>query len=132
MYDGLLDKEDDSRRGSTAISNEESPMINAGSKTYQVAKRWYALADEDEKLCISGITTHKWIEDGSIASTHQLLIPCDSNLEAIRQRDVIIENRERKLKVTTATNQFDSIITLRNTKNIFRHNYAQLSLQNLI
>lgn len=93
--------EDDSRRSSTVISDKASSTINnAGSKTYQRAKRWYNLADEDEKLCISGVTTHKWIEDESISSTHQLLIPYDTDLENILQKDIIIEGRERKLKVT--------------------------------
>ncbi|XP_071559950.1 cilia- and flagella-associated protein 43 [Temnothorax nylanderi] len=91
--------EDDSRRGSTVISDKGSSTNNAGSKTHQMAKRWYTHADEDEKLCISGVTTHKWIEDESIASTHQLLIPHDSDLESILQKDIIIENRERKLKM---------------------------------
>lgn len=71
-----------------------------------MAETWCTLADEDEKLCISGVTTHKWIEDESIALTHQLLIPCDSDLEAILRKDVIIENRERKLKVTAAKSIF--------------------------
>lgn len=99
MYDGLVDKENDSKRESTVISDKESPITKTESKTYQTAKRWHTLADDDEKLCISGITTHKWIEDESTTSTHQLLTPCDSNLEVILQKDVIIENRERKLKV---------------------------------
>ncbi|XP_011693346.1 PREDICTED: uncharacterized protein LOC105453253 [Wasmannia auropunctata] len=98
VYDAL-DTEDGSRRGSTISSDKEFSMTNAESKTYQTAKRWYTLADEDEKLYISGITTHKWIEDESIDSTHQLLISCDSELEAILRKDVIIEKRERKLKM---------------------------------
>ncbi|XP_018309134.1 cilia- and flagella-associated protein 43 [Mycetomoellerius zeteki] len=99
VYDGLVDKENDSKRESTVISDKESPITKTESKTYQTAKRWHTLADDDEKLCISGITTHKWIEDESTTSTHQLLTPCDSNLEVILQKDVIIENRERKLKL---------------------------------
>ncbi|XP_036145766.1 cilia- and flagella-associated protein 43 [Monomorium pharaonis] len=98
VYNRSVDKEEDLRQGSIMISDKES-LTNNESQTHQVAKRWYTLADEDEKLCISGITTHKWIEDESIASTHQLLTPCDSNLEAILQKDVITENRERKLKM---------------------------------
>ncbi|KAG5310461.1 CFA43 protein, partial [Acromyrmex insinuator] len=97
VYDRSVDKENDSKREFTVISNKESLTTKAESKTYQTAKRWYTLADNDEQLCISGITTHKWIEE-SITSTHQLLTPCD-NLEAILQKDVIIENRERKLKM---------------------------------
>lgn len=98
MYNGSIGEEDNSRRESTVIS-EFSITNNAESKTHQMAKRWYTLVDEDEKLCISGVTTHKWIEDESIASTHQLLSPSDSDLETILQKDIIIENRERKLKV---------------------------------
>ncbi|KAG5339959.1 CFA43 protein, partial [Acromyrmex charruanus] len=98
VYNRSVDKENDSKRESTVIANKESLTTKAESKTYQTAKRWYTFADNDEQLCISGITTHKWIEDESITSTHQLLTPCD-NLEAILQKDVIIENRERKLKM---------------------------------
>lgn len=98
MYNGSLGEEDNSRRGSTVISESSIPK-NAENKTHKVAKRWYTLVDENEKLCVSGVTTHKWIEDESIASTHQLLSPSDSDLEAILQKDIIIENRERKLKV---------------------------------
>ncbi|XP_011872064.1 PREDICTED: uncharacterized protein LOC105564361 isoform X2 [Vollenhovia emeryi] len=99
VYDGSLGK-DDSRQGFTVIPDKESSTAsNVGSKTYRMAKKWCTLADEEEKLCVSGVTTHKWIEDESIASTHQLLIPHDSDLEAILRKDIIIENRERKLKM---------------------------------
>lgn len=93
---------EDSRRGSTELDFEERSTSNNNgkAKVHEVAKKWYELADEDEKLCISGITTHKWIEDESIAATHQLLLPYDSDFETILKRDIIIENRERKLKVT--------------------------------
>lgn len=104
MYNGSISEEDDSRRSLTIICDKESSTNNARSKTHQIAETWYTLADEDEKLCISGVTTHKWIKNESTTLTHQLLIPCDNNLEAILQKDVIIENRERKLKVTVATN----------------------------
>jgi len=104
VYDKSIDEENDSKQESTIISNKESLTIKAENKTYQIAKRWHTLADDGEQLCISGITTHKWIKDESITSTHQLLTPCVSNLEAILQKDVIIENRERKLKVIVALN----------------------------
>jgi len=132
VYEESLDEKDDLRQGSTIISDKESSTSNE-SKTYQMAKKWYTLADEDEKLCISGITTHKWIEDESIASTHQLLIPCDSDLNAILQKDIIIENRERKLKVTAAIKLFYNIITLlKFIYIIYRYNYTQLLFQKLI
>ncbi|XP_067208945.1 cilia- and flagella-associated protein 43-like [Linepithema humile] len=98
--DELIDKEDDSRRGSTELDCEErSTSNNSEAKVHEVAKKWYELADDDEKLCISGITTHKWIEDESIAATHQLLVSYDSDFEIILKKDIIIENRERKLKM---------------------------------
>jgi len=134
VYEGSLDEKNDLKRGSTIISNKESSTIHAGSKTYEMAKKWYTLADEDEKLCISGITTHKWLEDESIASTHQLLIPCDSDFNAILQKDIIIENRERKLKVTAVINLFYNIIftLLKFIYIIYRYNYTQLLFQKLI
>lgn len=96
--DEPVNEEDkDSRRGSTAL--ERSISNNGVVKVHEVAKTWYELADEDEKLCISGITTYKWIEDESVAATHQLLIPYDSDFETILRVDIIIESRERKLKV---------------------------------
>jgi len=132
VYEGSLDEKDDLRQGSTIISDKESSTINTESKTYQMAKKWYTLADEDEKLYISGITTHKWIEEESIALTHQLLIPCDSDLNAILQKDIIIENRERKLKVTAAIKLFYNIITLlKFIYIIYRYTYAQLLFQKL-
>jgi len=127
VYKGSLNEKDDLKQGSTIISDKESSTINAENKTYQMAKKWYTLADEDEKLCISGITTHKWIEDESIASTHQLLIPYDSDLNAILQKDIIIENRERELKVTAAIKLFYNIITLlKFIYIIYRYNYTRL------
>ncbi|KAL0119320.1 hypothetical protein PUN28_009711 [Cardiocondyla obscurior] len=100
VYNKSLNEQDYSRRGSTVISDARSSTTNnTESKMHQMAKRWYTITDEDEKLCISGVTTHKWIKDESITSTHQLLIPHDSNLEDILQKDIIIENRERKLKM---------------------------------
>lgn len=96
--DEPVDEEDDSRRGSTDFE-EGSTSNNGQAKVHEMAKKWYELADEDEKLCISGTTTHKWIEDESIAATHQLLVPYDSDFETILKKDIVIENRERKLKV---------------------------------
>lgn len=129
VFNGSADREEDSRRGSI-FENKGFSTTNNENKAYQTAERWYTLADEVEKLCISGITTHKWIEDESIASTHQLLIPCDSDLEDILQKDVIIENRECKLKVNAII--VVSTITLGNTKNTIKHKYIQLLLRKLI
>ncbi|KAL6262925.1 hypothetical protein P5V15_005713 [Pogonomyrmex californicus] len=93
--------EDNSRQRVTTITSDKESLTtdNIESKMHQMAKTWCTLVDEDEKLCISGVTTHKWIEDKSIILTHQLLTSCDSDLKSILQKDVIIENRERKLKM---------------------------------
>ena len=97
---------DNSQQESFDSDEEFSMKINYDeNEVHEVAKRWYTLADEDEKLCISGITTYKWIDDGSITSTNQLLHSCGNNLKTILKKDAIIENRERKLKVTTSSLQ---------------------------
>ncbi|EZA53241.1 hypothetical protein DMN91_004557 [Ooceraea biroi] len=94
IYNKSVDEETEDER-------QESATINSASnnKTHEIAKKWYSLANEDEKLCISGTTTHKWIQDENIASTHQLLTSRNSDLETILKKDAIIENRERKLKM---------------------------------
>ncbi|XP_014488827.1 PREDICTED: cilia- and flagella-associated protein 43-like [Dinoponera quadriceps] len=101
-----VDDEGSSRRASKLTSHEsnDEPLTtnNETSKVHEmakVAKTWYMSADETEKSRISGVTTHKWIEDENIALTHQLLIPCNNDLEAILRYNVIIESRERKLKI---------------------------------
>lgn len=108
VYNKSVDEEDDSRPGSTTLDSDKESSTNSYDeiKIHEMAKTWYSLADKDERLCISGIMTHKWIDDESIASTHQLLLPRDSNLKTILEKDTIIENRENKLKVTFMTNLF--------------------------
>lgn len=106
VYNEPVDEEDDSRRGSAVFDSDQESSTSSHDeiKIHEMAKTWYTLTDEDERLCISGITTHKWIDDESIASTHQLLLPCDNNLKTILKKDIIIESRERKLKVMSTTN----------------------------
>ncbi|XP_032687920.1 cilia- and flagella-associated protein 43-like [Odontomachus brunneus] len=101
LYNGTVDDEGDSRRTSlTSYFDDASSATNNETKEVdEMAKTWYTSADEVEKSRISGVTTHKWIRDESIILTHQLLIPCNSNLETILENDIIIENRERKLKM---------------------------------
>lgn len=103
LYNEAVDDEGDSRRASlTSYFNDASSATNNETNNiHEMAKRWYTSTDEVEKSRISGVTTHKWIRDESITLTHQLLIPCNSDLETIVENDVIIENRERKLKVTS-------------------------------
>lgn len=105
VYNEPVDDEGGSKRGSAVFNFDKEPSTNSHDeiKIHEMAKTWYTLADKDERLYISGITTHKWIDDESIASTHQLLPPCDNNLKTILEKDIIIENRERKLKVTSTT-----------------------------
>ncbi|EFN89911.1 WD repeat-containing protein C10orf79 [Harpegnathos saltator] len=97
----LADDKDDSRRASlTSHSDDESSTADDGrSKVHEMAKKWYTSTDETEKSRISGVTTHNWIGDESLALTHQLLMPSNSNLETILSNDIMIESRERKLKV---------------------------------
>ncbi|XP_029667223.1 cilia- and flagella-associated protein 43-like [Formica exsecta] len=101
VYNESVDEEDDSRQGSAASDSDKEASTNSSDeiKIHEVAKTWYTMVDEDERLCISGITTYKWIDDESIAATHQLLLPCDRDLKTILKKDIIIENRERKLKM---------------------------------
>ncbi|KAL6445963.1 hypothetical protein ACFW04_000971 [Cataglyphis niger] len=101
VYNKSIDEKDDSRRESAAFDFDKEASTNNSDdiKINEMAKMWYTMVDEDERLCISGVTTHKWIDDESIAATHQLLLPCNSDLETILKKDTIIENRERKLKI---------------------------------
>ncbi|XP_072759720.1 cilia- and flagella-associated protein 43 [Anoplolepis gracilipes] len=101
VYNKSVDEEDDSRQDFAEFdSDKESSTNNYDEiKIHEMAKKWCTLVDEDERLCISGITTHKWIDDESIASTHQLLFSGENNLKTIFKKDTIIENRERKLKI---------------------------------
>lgn len=103
VYNKATNDEDDSRRTSSAghFNDESSATNNETSQAHEMAKTWYTLVDEAERSRISGVTTHRWIEDKSVALTHQLLIPCNSDLQTISRNDVIIESRERKLKVTS-------------------------------
>lgn len=112
VYNESVDEEDDSRQGSAASDSDKEASTNSSDeiKIHEVAKTWYTMVDEDERLCISGITTYKWIDDESIAATHQLLLPCDSDLKTILKKDTIIENRERKLKVMSTTNLLKCIL----------------------
>lgn len=81
-------------------SDEETLAIsNENNKVHKIAQTWFNLANEVEKLHISGVTTFKWIEDESVVLTHQLLASCDNRLENILKKDAVIEGRERKLKV---------------------------------
>lgn len=98
----MYDESADAGRASATIrsTSEETSTTLSNDEAREMAKRWYTLADEDEKLRISGVTTHKWIQDESASSTHQLLAPRDSDLDAILRKDAVIENRERRLKVT--------------------------------
>lgn len=123
VYNKSIDKEDDSRRGSAAFDFDKEASTNNSDdiKINEMAKMWYAMVDEDERLCISGITTYKWIDDESIAATHQLLLPCNSDLKTILKKDTIIENRERKLKVTYITNLLKFILYY--TKNTIKLNH---------
>lgn len=81
------------------FDEESLATSNNKNKVHKIAQTWYNLANEVEKLYISGITTFKWIEDESVILTHQLLASCDDRLENILKKDAVIEDRERKLKV---------------------------------
>jgi len=105
-----VDEGNDAEQESTTINaNKESSTVG-DDEIHEMARKWYALADEDERLCLSGTTTHQWIQDDSVAPMHQLLAPRNSDLEAILKNDAIIENRERKLKVRL--HPFESMIML--------------------
>lgn len=125
VYNEQVNEENGSRRLSGRIGIDEGYPTgnNERNEIHEMAEMWYTSVDEAEKTRISGVTTHNWIEDESITSSHQLLAPYDSNLEAILRKDVIIENRERKLKVLFAINLFENILTLHNADNIVRINY---------
>jgi len=97
------DEEKDAEQESTTINPDKKSSMVSDEEIHEIARKWYALADEDERLCLSGTTTHQWIQDDNVALTHQLLAPRNSDLEAILKKDAIIENRERKLKVAEAS-----------------------------
>jgi len=99
VYNESVDEGNDAEQESATINPDKGPSTVSDDEIHEMAKKWYAEADEDERLRLSGTTTHQWIQDDSIASTHQLLTSSNSDLEAILKKDAIIENRERKLKV---------------------------------
>lgn len=99
VHNGSMNEQNNDKGDSVIINLDESTWAIDNDGINTVAKKLYESTDETEKLCLSGVTTHKWIADENVTLIHQLLTPRESDVEFILKKDIIIENRERKLKV---------------------------------